>query len=61
MDILARLDAVTLELLEQLRQVKAENKALREEKRVWHEDRAYLLGEIERILKRLDDVQLEES
>jgi len=60
-DILTRLDVATTELVEQLRQVKAENKMLQAEKQKWLEDRNHLLCEIERILKRLDDIQLEES
>ncbi len=61
MDILDRLDAATAVLLEQNRRLKAENSALRAEKQVWLDDRTHLLSEIERILKRLDDVQLEDS
>jgi uncharacterized protein (TIGR02449 family) len=60
-DILDRLDAATEALLEQNRRLKAENIALQAEKHAWHNDRSHLLSEIERILKRLDDVQLEES
>jgi len=60
-DILDRLDAATAVLLEQNRRLKAENSALRAEKQVWLDDRTHLLSEIEQILKRLDDVQLEDS
>jgi len=60
-DILNRLDVATQELIEQLRQLKAENKTLRDEKQEWQKDRSHLLGEIDRILNRLDAVKLEES
>lgn len=61
MDILTRLDVATEALLEQNRQLIAENSALKAEKQTWQDDRTHLLNEIERILKRLDDIQLEES
>lgn len=61
MDILARLDVATEMLVEQNRQLKAENNALKAERQAWQDDRDHLLCEIERILKRLDDIQLEES
>jgi len=60
-EILDRLDAATEALLEQNRHLKIENSALRAEKQAWLDDRSHLLSEIERILKRLDDVQLEDS
>ena len=60
-DILDRLEAATGALLAENRQLRSENKQLQEESQAWLEDRAHLLGEIERILKRLDDIQLEES
>ncbi|GEM_PF-3139039 len=61
MDILTRLDVATEALLEQNRQLITENSALKAEKQTWQDDRTHLLNEIERILKRLDDIQLEES
>lgn len=61
MDILTRLDVATEALLEQNRQLKAENSALKAETQTWQDDRTHLLSEIERILKRLDDIQLEDS
>ena len=61
MDILTRLDVATEALLEQNRQLKAENSALKAEKQTWQDDRTHLLSELERILKRLDDIQLEDS
>jgi len=60
-DILTRLDVATEALLEQNRQLITENSALKAEKQTWQDDRTHLLNEIERILKRLDDIQLEES
>jgi len=60
-DILTRLDVATEALLEQNRQLKAENSALKAETQTWQDDRTHLLSEIERILKRLDDIQLEDS
>ncbi len=61
MDILTRLDVATEALLEQNHQLVTENSALKAEKQTWQDDRTHLLNEIERILKRLDDIQLEES
>jgi len=61
MEILDRLEGAIETLLEQNRYLRSENSTLKQEKRQWQEDRNHLLGEIDRILERLDVVQLEES
>ena len=61
MEILDRLEGAIETLLEQNCHLKSENSTLKQEKRQWQEDRNHLLGEIDRILERLDVVQLEES
>jgi len=45
-DILARLDVATEALLEQNRQLKAENSVLETEKQTWQDDRTHLLSEL---------------
>ena len=61
MEILDRLEGAIETLLEQNRQLKVENRELQRERVQWQEDRNHLIGEIDRILERLDLVQLEES
>ncbi len=61
MEILERLESSIDALLEQNRHLKTENASLQREKQQWQEDRNYLLGEIDRILERIELVQLEES
>ncbi len=61
MEILDRLEGAIEILLEKNRDLKSENNTLQKEKLQWQEDRNHLIGEIDRILKRLDVVQLEES
>ncbi|MCK5913893.1 MAG: hypothetical protein KAG12_08425 [Desulfuromusa sp.] len=61
MEILDRLENAIETLLEQNRQLKADNDSLQIEKKRWKKDRDHLLEEIDRILKRLDSVTLEES
>ncbi len=60
MEILDRLESAIDTLLEQNSHLKAKNEALQMEKVRWQEERNFLLEEIDRILKRLDGVQLEE-
>lgn len=61
MEILDRLEGAIEILLEQNRQLKSKNDFLQSEKMQWQKDRNHLLKEIDRILKRLENVQLEES
>ncbi len=61
MEILERLEGSINALLEQNCHLKTENVSLQREKQQWQEDRHYLLGEIDRILERIELVQLEES
>jgi len=61
MEILNRLEGAIEALLEQNRHLKSENDFLQTEKLKWQREKAHLLGEVDRILRRLDDVQLEES
>ena len=61
MEILDRLEGAIETLLEQNRQLKSKNDLLQVEEAKWQKDRSPLLEEIDRILKRLDSVQLEES
>ena len=61
MEILDRLEGAIETLLEQNRQLKSKNDLLQVEEAKWQKDRSHLLEEIDRILKRLDSVQLEES
>jgi FtsZ-binding cell division protein ZapB len=59
--LLARLEDAIERLLEKNRQLSTECSALRQEKTAWQRERQQLLGDVETILKRLDDLQLEES
>ena len=61
MEILDRLEGAIETLLEQNRQLKSKNDFLQSEEIKWQRDRDHLLEEIDRILKRLENVQLEES
>ncbi len=61
MEILDRLEGAIETLLEQNRQLKSKNDYLQVAEAKWQKDRSHLLEEIDRILKRLEDVQLEES
>ena len=61
MEMLDRLEGAIEALLEQNRQLKAKNDFLQTEKITWQKERNYLVGEIDRILERIDIVQLEES
>ena len=61
MAILDRLEGAIETLLEQNRDLKSKNGSLQTEKLQWQEERHHLVGEIDRILERLDSVQLEET
>ena len=61
MQILDRLESAIEILLEQNRQLKSKNDSLQTEKMTWQKERDHLVGEIDRILERIDNVQLEES
>jgi len=61
MELLDRLEQATDSLLLQNQQLKLANMELLTAQQQWREERTHVLAEIERILKRLDDVELEES
>ncbi|RLB73712.1 MAG: cell division protein ZapB [Deltaproteobacteria bacterium] len=61
MEVLDRLEGAIERLIEQNRQLKSEKASLQTEKLQWQQDRHHLVGEIDRILERLENVQLEES
>ncbi|MCK4503325.1 MAG: hypothetical protein KAU22_09835 [Desulfuromonadales bacterium] len=61
MELWDRLELATETLQQQNRQLRAANAALLIEQKQWGEERAHILAEIDRILKRLDDVPLEQS
>ena len=61
MEILDRLENAIEILLEDNRRLRSNNDSLQDEKINWQKDRDHLLEEIDRILKRLDCVSLEES
>ena len=58
--LLVRLEEAVERLLQKNRHLEAECAELRDEKEVWQLERQQLLGDVEKILKRLDDLQLEE-
>lgn len=58
--LLTRLEEAVARVLDKNRQLQAECSALREEKLAWQQERQKLLADVEKILKRLDDLQLEE-
>lgn len=58
--LLKRLEGAVERVLDKNRQLQAECSALRDEKLVWQQERQQLLADVEKILKRLDDLQLEE-
>jgi FtsZ-binding cell division protein ZapB len=60
MEILDRFETAIDKLLEKNHNLECENSLLQNEKDEWQRERNYLLEEIDRILKRLDSVQLEE-
>ena len=61
MELLDRLEHATDSLLQQNRQLKSVNCELVAAQQRWQEERTHILAEVERILKRLDDVKLEGS
>lgn len=58
--LLKRLEGAVERVLDKNRQLQAECSALRDEQLVWQQERQQLLADVEKILKRLDDLQLEE-
>ncbi len=59
--LLNRLETAVESLLEKNRQLKLECASLKQEKTVLQQERGRLLGEVERILERIDCLQLEDS
>lgn len=59
--LLTRLESAIAQLVERNSRLAAECSELREEKLIWQQERQQLLGEVEKILTRLDDLHLEES
>lgn len=57
---LIRLAAAIERLLDKNRQLDGECAELRQEKLLWQQERQQLLGDIDKILNRLDKLQLEE-
>lgn len=57
---LTRLQGAIERLLSKHRQLTVECSALRQEKLVWQQERQQLLGDIDRILSRLDELPLED-
>lgn len=60
MDKLYQLEKSVAILLEQHRSLKTCNRQLQAEKKQWLEERQRLLAEINRILERLDDINVED-
>lgn len=58
--LLTRLESAIECLLVKNRQLAAECSALKMEKQTWQQERQQLLGDVEKVLTRLDDLQLEE-
>lgn len=61
MEILDRLEGAIETLLEQNQALRVKNDYLQQEKIQWQGDRSHLLKEIDRILMRLEHIQLEKS
>ena len=61
METVDRIEKAVEKLIEQNLRLKKQNESLHQEQCKWKEDRAYLLGEIDRILRQLDSIQMEES
>jgi len=55
-----RLEGAIERLLDKNRQLRVECSELRNEKLSWQQERQQLLGDIDKILSRLDDLQPEE-
>ena len=60
METVDRIERAVEKLIEQNLRLKKQNESLHKEKCKWEEDRGYLLGEIDRILRQLDSIQMEE-
>ena len=61
MDILEQLEAGIEKLLKQNSLLREEKKRLLQEKAAWAAERSLLVGEIDRMLKRIDSIPSEES
>lgn len=61
MDILEQLEAGIEKLLRQNSMLREEQKRLLQEKTAWSAERTLLVGEIDRILKRIESIPMEES
>lgn len=59
--LLKRLETAVEKLLERNSQLEVDCAALMQEKAVWQQEREQVLGEVERILARIDPQQLEDS
>ena len=60
MQKLGQLEKSVAIILEQHRSLKTSNRQLQHEKKCWLEERKRLLAEIDRILERLDDIDMED-
>lgn len=56
MDILSRLETAIDALLEKNQKLKVENAELRQNLELLSQERTYLVDEVDRILKRLEDI-----
>lgn len=61
MDILEQLEAGIEKLLKQNSLLREEKKRLLQEKAAWAAERSLLVGEIDRMLKRIDSIPSEEA
>ncbi len=61
MDVLDRLESAVEALLEKNRHLRAEVDTLRSAKEEWQGEREYLIGEIDRILERLETISEEDK
>ena len=59
-ELLNRLEAAAAKLLERNRQLESECRVLKQGQLDWEQERAQLLAEIDKILGRLENVELED-
>lgn len=59
--LLHRLEDAVEKVIERNRQLTRECQQLKEEQSAWQQERSELLGEIEQVLARLDDLDLEDT